>query len=411
MQTYERINQMRKGLKKSTAVIVLVFLLVFSAVPVFAQDLPEPFCGDLSEDDCAILSSSQAAMLEVGSGVYASEINFKVAGIPGLPVEEVSFTLVQDATYALDPALTLQLVEMQSMAPEEMTENMEAMFDLLLEVYATMAYDGQMQLTLHADVAALLSAQAGVEIPEEINLQVRVLDGYGYINLDDLAVFAPDQEGLEGWAGIDILSVMEMGLQESMQQAESNPASMAGFGIGNFFNSEEGRATIEPYLSVERLDDATVGDQDVAVFDNTFNVSSFIASPLFRDIVISQLPTINQLAETELTEGEATEALTMLSFVGPMLFAGLDFHTSQAIGLEDFYGYQSEFVFNWDLSSLVAVAKMVDSDGAMGLSTIMMGDVAPVINLDIATTASDHNNAPEITAPEDAQIIPLEAMQ
>ena len=102
--------------------------------------------------------------------------------------------------------------------------------------------------------------------------------------------------------------------------------------------------------------------------------------------------------------------LTMLSFVGPMLFAGLDFHTTQAIGLEDFYTYQSDFVFAWDLSSLVAVAKMVDSDGQMGLSA-MMGDVAPVINLEIATAASEHNNAPEITTPEDAQIIPLEALQ
>ncbi len=401
---------MRKGLKKSTAAIVLALLLVFSAVPVFAQDLPAPFCGDLSEDDCAILTSSQETALEIGSGIYNSEIDFLVAGIPGLPVEEISFNLIQDATYALDPELTAQLVEMQSMAPEELTENMEAMFDLLLEVYATLAYDGQMQLTLPEDVAALLSAQAGMAIPEEIALQVRVVDGYGYINLADLAVFAPDQEGLEGWAGIDILSVMEMGLQESMQEAESNPASMAGFGIGNFFNSEEGRAMIEPFIEIERLDDATVSEQDVAVFDSTFNVSAFIASPLFRDIVISQLPTINQLAETELTEEEATEALTMLSFVGPMLFAGLDFHTEQAIGLEDFYTYQSDFVFNWDLSSLVAVAKMVDSDGAMGLSTLM-GDVSPVVNLEIATTASDHNNAPEITAPEDAQIIPLEAMQ
>ncbi len=401
---------MRKGLKKSTAAIVLAFLLVFSAVPVFAQDLPAPFCGDLSEDDCAILTSSQDAMLAVGSGVYNSEIDFMVAGIPGLPVEEVSFNLLQDATYALDPALTAQLIEMQSMAPEEMTENMEAMFDLLLEVYATMAYDGQMQLTLPEDMAALLSAQAGMEIPEEINLQVRIVDGYGYINLDDLAVFAPGQEGLEGWAGIDILSVMEMGLQESMQQAETNPASMASFGIGNFFNSEEGRAMIEPFISIERLEDIAIDGQDVAVFDNTFNVSSFVASPLFRDLIISQLPTINQLAETELTEEEATEALTMLSFVGPMLFAGLDFHTSQAIGLEDFYTYQSDFVFNWDLSSLVAVARMVDSDGAMGLSTLM-GDVEPIINFEISTMASDHNNTEEITAPEGAQIIPLEAMQ
>ena len=75
-QTHERIYQMRKGLKKSAVAVLLVFLLLGSAVPAFAQDLPEPFCGQLSEDDCGVLTSSQEAMQEVGSGVYNSEINF-----------------------------------------------------------------------------------------------------------------------------------------------------------------------------------------------------------------------------------------------------------------------------------------------------------------------------------------------
>jgi hypothetical protein len=405
---------MRKGLKKSAVVMLLVFLLLCSAVPAFAQDLPEPFCGQLSEEDCSVLTSSQEAMLEVGSGVYNSEINFMLAGIPGLPVEEVSFTVTQDATYALDPELTAQLAEMQTMGPEEMAENMEAMVDLLLEVYASLAYDGEMNLTMTEEVAALLSAQAQTTIPEEIQLQFRVVDGYGYINLENLAPFAPNQEGLEGWAGIDLLTLMQTGLQQSMEQGAMDStqmgSSMAGFGVGNFLSSEENRALIEPYIAVERQRDETVDDQNVAVFQSTFNVGSFVGSPLFRDLVISQLETINQLAETNLTEQEITESLTMLSFVGPMLFTGLDFHTAQAIGLEDFFVYRNEFVFDWDLSSLVAVAKMVDSDGQMGLST-MLGDVAPVINLEVTTQASEHNSAPEVTAPEGAQIIPLDALQ
>ena len=214
---------------------------------------------------------------------------------------------------------------------------------------------------------------------------------------------------MQGWAGIDLLTLMKAGLQEGMQEGAMD-SSMAGFGVGNFLNSEEGRAMIEPYLIVTRDEDDTVGDQDVAVFTNKVDVGKFVGSPLFRDLVISQLDTINAAAETNLTEQEVTEMLTMLTFVGPMLFAGLDFHTTQAIGVEDFYTYRSDFVFNWDLSSLVAVARMVDSSGEMGLSA-MMGDVAPIINLEIATDASDHNNTPEITAPEDAQIIPLEALQ
>lgn len=402
---------MRKSLKKSTMVVLLVFLLLCSSVPAFAQDLPEPFCGDLSADDCDILVSAQDAALTIGSGVYNSEINFQLAGVPGLPVEEVAFNLTQDASYAVDPELMAELAAMQTMSAEEMAENMEAMIELMLNLYGTLSYDGEMNLTMPEDIAALLSAQAGTTVPEEIRLQIRVVDGYGYVNLEDLVAFAPpDQaEQLQGWAGIDLLTLMKAGLQEGMQEGAMD-SSMAGFGVGNFLNSEEGRAMIEPYLIVSRDEDDTVDDQDVAVFTNKVDVGKFVGSPLFRDLVISQLDTINAAAETNLTEQEVTEMLTMLTFVGPMLFAGLDFHTTQAIGLEDFYTYRSDFVFNWDLSSLVAVAKMVDSNGEMGLSA-MMGDVAPVVNLEIATDASDHNNAPEITAPEGAQIIPLENLQ
>lgn len=405
---------MRNGLKKSAGVLLFVFLLLCSAVPAFAQDLPEPFCGALSEDDCGVLVSSQEAMQEVGSGVYNSEINFLLSGVPGLPVEEIAFTLTQDATYALDPELSAQLAEMQTMTPEEMAENMEAMVDLLLQVYGTLSYDGVMNLTMPEDMAALISAQAQTTVPEEIQLQFRIVDGYGYLNLEDLAAFAPgNEEQLQGWAGIDLLSIMKAGLQQSMQQGAmdtSQMGPMAGLSIGNLLGSEENRALIEPYISVERQRDETVDDQDAAVFQTTFNMGGFVGSPLFRDLVISQLPTINQLAETNLTEQEVTESLTMLSFVGPMLFTGLDFHTSRTIGLEDLFVYQNDFVFNWDLSSLVGVARMVDSDGQMGLST-MLGDTAPVINLEIATDASEHNAAEAITAPEDAQIIPLEALQ
>lgn len=405
---------MRNGLKKSAVVLLLVFLLLCSAVPAFAQDVPEPFCGKLSEDDCGVLVSSQEAMQEVGSGVYNSEINFLLSGVPGLPVEEIAFTLTQDATYALDPELSAQLAEMQTMTPEEMAQNMEEMVDLLLQVYGSLSYDGVMNLTMPEDVAALISAQAQTTVPEEIQLQFRIVDGYGYLNLEDLAVFAPgNADQLTGWAGIDLLSLMKAGLQQSMQQGAmdtSQMGPMAGLSIGNLLGSEENRALIEPYISVERQRDETVADQDAAVFQTNFNMGGFVGSPLFRDLVISQLPTINQLAETNLTEQEVTESLTMLSFVGPMLFTGLDFHTSRTIGLEDFFVYQNNFVFNWDLSSLVGVAKMVDSDGQMGLSA-MLGDTAPVINLEISTDASEHNAAEEIAAPEGAQIIPLEALQ
>lgn len=405
---------MRKGLKKSAVVILLVFLLLCSAVPAFAQDAPKPFCGKLAADDCELLASAQEAAKEIGSGTYNSEINFKLAGVPGLPVKEISFNLTQDASYALDPELSAQLADMQTMTPEEMAKNMEKMVDLLLEVYGSLSYDGVMNLTLPKDIADLLSAQAGTTVPEEIQLQIRIVDGYGYLNLEDLAAFnPPNADQLKGWAGLDLLSIMKTGLQQSLQQGAvdtSQLGPMAGLSIGNLLGSEENRALLDPYVGVERQRDDTIDDQDVAVIQTTFNMGGFVGSPLFRDLVISQLPTINQLAETDLTEQQVTESLTMLSFVGPMLFTGLDLHTTRAIGLDDFFVHQNDFVFDWDLSSLIGVAKMVDSDGKMGLST-MLGDTAPVINLEVSTSISDQNDIDEITAPEDAQIIDPAALQ
>jgi len=315
-QTHERIYQMRKGLKKSAVVILLVFLLLCSAVPAFAQDAPKPFCGKLAADDCELLASAQEAAKEIGSGTYNSEINFKLAGVPGLPVKEISFNLTQDASYALDPELSAQLADMQTMTPEEMAKNMDKMVDLLLEVYGSLSYDGVMNLTLPKDIADLLSAQAGTTVPEEIQLQIRIVDGYGYLNLEDLAAFnPPNADQLKGWAGLDLLSIMKTGLQQSLQQGAvdtSQLGPMAGLSIGNLLGSEENRALLDPYVGVERQRDDTIDDQDVAVIQTTFNMGGFVGSPLFRDLVISQLPTINQLAETDLTEQQVTESLTML---------------------------------------------------------------------------------------------------
>ncbi|MEZ4860750.1 MAG: hypothetical protein R3C14_05560 [Caldilineaceae bacterium] len=406
---------MKQKTKKMGLILLLVCLLVFTATPVFAQELPEPFCGNLSTADCDILIASQEAMLGVESGVYNSEMNLLISGVPGLPADEVSFNLSQDATYSFDPKLVAGLAKVQMMKPEEITANVEDVLDLLVNFYGSLGYDGHMNLVMSQEVADILSAEAQTPIPNDFDVAFRIVDGYGFLDLASLAAFAPDTEGLQGWAGIDLLTLMKMGLQQGLDPnavnaaGNSMPASLAGFGIGNYLNSPEGRAMMEQFVKVERLRDETIDGQDVAIFRSTFDFGRFVGSPIFRDLVLSQLDTINQAAKTDLTQDQVTEGLTMLSFVGPMLFTGLDFHSAQAIGLDDQYVHQSEFVFDWDLSSLVGVAKMVDSQGEMGLST-MLGDSAPVISFEITSNASDFNSAPAVETPENAQIIPLEAL-
>lgn len=398
---------MIKSGKLVTTMALSLLLFVLSAVPAFAQ-LPEPFCGSLSDEDCAILVASQEASLEVESSSSSIDVDILIAGIPGLPADELAFNYAQDASIALDPELALEIAEMQQMPPEELIENMDLMIEALLDLYATIALDMDLSFTMPQELADLASADAGTEIPNELTAMLRIVDGYGYANIDELAAQIEGAEGLQGWYGIDIVSLMELSFEESMSQANPGPdiaASMTGFGMSSFLNSEEGRALLEEYVEIERVNDVTIDGQEAAVFRSTFDFGRFVGSPLFADLLVSQIGVLNEVADMNLTEAELREMLSLMPMFGPMLFTGLDFGITQRIGLEDFFVHESELVFDWDLSSIIAVAQMAVPD------LELPPGIAPVINFGVISDASDFNDVAEIETPEDALIIPLEALQ
>lgn len=399
---------MRKSLMPVMTIALLIMLIAASAVPAFAQDLPAPFCGDLSEEDCTILVESQDASLAVESFSNYLDVNILIAGVPGLPADELAFNYNQDGTYSLDPELAMEITQMQMQDPEALMEDMDAMVEVLLDLYANLALDTTVSFTMPEEIAALISEQAGVTVPTTVSAMGRMVDGIGYGNIDELAGEIDELNGISGWYGIDVVSLMQMGFEQSMAQADQSgnmAASMTGYGLTNFLNTEEGRAMIEEYVEIERAADETVDGADVAVFNSTFDFGRFIGSPAFAELLVSQLDTINQLAETELTEEELSQVLTMLPMFGPMLFTGLDFEITRRIDLESYQVVESELVFDWDLSSLIAVAQMADS------SLELPEGLSPVISLNVVNNAADFDAIEEITAPEDAVIMPLDAMQ
>lgn len=399
---------MRKSVMPVMTIVMLLVLIVASAVPAFAQDMPAPFCGDLSDEDCAILSDSQDASLAVESFSNLVDVNIYFAGVPGLPADELAFNYNQEGTYSLDPALAQQIMEMQMQDPAALMEDMDAMVEVLLDLYANLALDTEVSFTMPEEIAALISEQAGVAIPTTVSAQAIMADGYGYGNIDTLVAEIEELNGVSGWYGIDVVSLMQMGFEQSMAQADQSgnmAASMTGYGMTNFLNTEEGRAMLEEYVTVERADDETVGDADVAVFNSSFDFGRFLGSPAFAEMLVSQLDTINQLADTDLTEDQLSQVLTMMPMFGPMLFTGLDFEITRRIDLESYQVVESELLFDWDLSSLIAVAKMVDA------SLELPEGLSPVITIDVVNNVADFDDIDEITAPADAVIIPLESMQ
>jgi hypothetical protein len=392
--------------KNALLILLVIALMAFSAAPAFAQNLPEPFCGDLDEADCAILQAAQDAQLALSSYVSTADATAVIAGIPGLPADELTFEWSQDTVLFLDPELTAAMAELQMQGPEAMLESMEELADLTVQFYETLGVDATVNVTLPAEIASILSAQAGVEVPEDLSLQVIMSDGFAYIATEGLAFLGPQFTDMGDWIGVDLASAVAMGFEQSLNSDDpAQQAQMAqSLGFSAMLSSEEGRALIEDYVIVERLDDDEVDGTEVNVFETSFDFAGFLASPGFWQFITDNLDTINSMSQTPITEEELQQAQMALTFLGPALLEGLEFSTTSSLGAEDALPYAQNVSFNWDLSGLLQFAA---STGAVPAGT---GTDAR-ISLEIDATNSDFDAAPEITAPEDATIIPLEGME
>jgi hypothetical protein len=397
-------------MRKHVLTLFLVLALALSTTgAALAQELPEPFCGDLADEDCEVIQNSQAALLEVDSYTSTSELEFYLTGVPDLPVEELAFSWTQDVNIAMDPELMQEMAAFMTMPPEEMMENTEAMTNFALEFYKGLDLDADFTLTMPEEIAELLSADSPVEIPAEISLQVIMVDGFGYVNTEDLAVFEPSIADMGEWVGIDFVGLMEMGFEQSMaaQDPMQQQGMMTGFAVGSMFSSEEIRNLFEDYLVIERGNDAEVSGEDAAVFTTSFDFPGFVASEGLWNLLEENLDLINQLSETKFTAAELQQGRMALTFLGPAIFQTLNLETSQTIGLNDYYPYASEFDLSWDLSTVMQFAQSMQ-----GGNTPRAGQApAAEFSLTMSTTNSDFNDAPAIEAPEDAFIVPLEALE
>jgi len=392
--------------KNALLILLVIALLAFSAAPALAQDLPEPFCGDLEEADCAILQAAQDAQMEISSYVSTVDATALVAGIPGLPADELTFEWSQDTVLSMDPELTMAMAELQMQGPEAMMENLEELADLTVQFYQTLGVDATVDLTLPEEIASILSAQAGVEVPEDLSLQVVMVDGFAYIATEGLAFLGPQLTDMGEWIGVDLASAVEMGFDQSLNSSDpAQQAQMAqSLGLSSMLSSEEVRGLFEDFVVVERLDDADVDGTDVAVFETSFDFAGFLASPGFWQFLTDNLDTISSMSQTPITEEELQQAQMALTFLGPALLEGLEFTSTSSLGAEDSLPYGQLVSFNWDLAGLLQFAA---STGAVPAGT---GRDA-LISLEIDATNSEFDAAPEITAPEDATIIPLEGME
>lgn len=390
---------------KLFGLLVVLALLLGTFGTALAQDIPEPYCGDLSEEDCALLQASREATWNVPAYKAAATYNATLAGIPGLPAAETAVNVAVDGAFSLDEAAMAATLGMIGLTQEEIMAGLAEDATPLVDMVAGMDLDMSFAVDMTPELADAFSAQSGgVAIPASVSVGLMLVDGILYVDLTELATVVAGVP--EGWIGIPVAELLQTQVDagvfaaaaEQMDPAALDPSTAAVLGMQGLFMGDN--KMFEQFMTVERVEDTKVGDQAAAVIETSFDVGSLLASPEFAELV-------NQLAATGALGDPAQlqDALMMLPMIAPMLVTGLDIGNSVTIGLDDTYVYNNASWLTWDLTSLVQMAAGM---GALPEGVSFEDPMAVDIMIDIAN--SDFNVDPEIAAPADAMVIPVEAL-
>jgi hypothetical protein len=378
-------------MRKLTCCIALVLMLCLSGA-AFAQTMPPTFCGELSQEDCDILTNASNATATLDSALYDFTIDLNVSNVPDMD-EPLNFNITGSGSFSGMAALHDSMMGMMDMTSMQTDPTM--MMQMVGDLFRGLNAD----INLTFNFPPALVEQMGGDMPDTLTIQARLVDGFGYLNMDTLAPLIADSSmnmNLSGWYGIDLASLFEalstqMGdMMDDSDMSEFMPSAEMMENMAQFHDPEfMGR-----FVSVTRVDD---GSGDTAVFQFNIDLGAMMGSPEFQDMmrqqIVSQMETMGDEA---MDEDDMNEALAMVT----QMFKGMTFVVTEEIGLTDGFIHRVNGAMSFDTAGMMA---------AMG-ETGSSGEVPPVINLTFSIGYSSFNTAPPVTAPEGATIIPYQSL-
>jgi hypothetical protein len=350
-----------------------------------AQDFPV-FCGDLSDDDCALLTEATETMRAVESAIFHLDFDFAMSGLPDTAMESINFQIGGDGAFAVDGD-ALSALSAFSMSPEDLLENIEELPAMVEEAIQAIAAD----VTLVIEIPPELSEQSPTPLPERVSVSARLVDGFAYVNLDKLAELDMSGSMPRSWQGIDLAGLYRSLLERQMPSMNGMLSSMAGFGSMSAFTDPE---FLSSFTTVERLEDSEVDGQAAAVFETTLDYGALFSDPTMLDIMRSSVEGMGGFGGTK----PDPETIDMMMTMYATMFDGLELEMTQTVGLDDHYVHQVGVFMDW-----------TPAFGAMmGVSSANMPEMRFV--MEVHVDLARFNDAPEISAPEDAHIYPYEGM-
>lgn len=381
--------------------------------PEQRQVLPPPFCGELSQTDCQILVDAQALMMEVGSITLDWQVEAAVSGIPDLADEDLRFETAMTMNVHLDPLWREQFDALRTDRPEELLDAQGEFAQQVLDLYENMDMEMDMQITLPAVLSQIMEADADLVLPDTLKFEMRMVDGYVYINMDRIAESDPtlaaemQAAGIQGWIGFDFISLLEQQMGSAGEAPD--PALLGSMQMGMAFDQmmadESVRTLLESYRSIERLADEERDGTPVAIFRTSFDLARLVANPDFTRILRETADSLVAASGETIDPQELGMAILGVQLVANVLTRSFEFQHVQAIGVEKPYLYDGSTVLEMDLSGLVTLLEMSGEEMPPTLR-----DAQPLFNLTVETRYADFDNVPAIEAPEDAEIIPLDSL-
>lgn len=375
--------------------------------------LPPPFCGELPAADCQLLTDAQELMSGVSSMNMALALDANLRGIPEIADEALAFGLNLDMTMHLDPTLNETMRTITLRPPTELLATLDEFSALVIEFYKTLGLRMEMEVALPGLLRDALVANEGVTLPERIAVNMRMVDGYAYIDMDALAANFPDlrasleAEGIDGWIGVDVVKQMERELRGSVaapdvSTLQSMQMSMA---FNQLMTNAEMRSLLDPYIVVERLADEERNGAPVAVFRTTLDLGDLVSNPDFTQLLRQAADAMVAASGEEVDAQELGTGILGAQLLANILARAAEFEIVQTVGFDAPYIYDNNVFLQLDLSGLLTMAAMSGEE----LPTELRG-ARPIFTFDMNASYSDFDAAPAVEAPENVEILPLDSM-
>ena len=185
-------------MRKFILIVAALAMLSLSGA-VFAQDTtPQTFCGDLSSADCQIVTQSEATMKALDSSSFNFNVSVQLSDLPDVPAMG---PITVDGSGAVSGMSALKIDPATVMADYGA---------FLQNVLAN--FNGNFKLTI--TVPPELMQQADPSAPNSLTLDVRMVDGVGYLNLDELQPLL-NNSSMKGWYGLDLANLVKALLEQN----------------------------------------------------------------------------------------------------------------------------------------------------------------------------------------------------